>query len=243
MPDVNYRSVFKDIVYGFSAVKFSGEELYLKHLSVLDQVDFEEVQKRFFEEARGRGIPTNEEILDRLKEEGTWTKQDDGKILSKEQYLNNLYDTKKGLYLKSEIDRVNGDIIGAEKELNLLRGDKYILMGPTCEKWAESRVTDHYIFSSFFTDKELKTPKFSSDTIGDLRSEELKPIIEMYSESNNLFTDLHVQKLILEDFYSMYFPFSDNVSNFFDKPLFQLSNNQVRMVVFTKRTTLRCPRL
>ena len=39
---------------------------------------------------------------------------------------------------------------------------------------------------------------------------------------------------MLQDFYSPYFPFSDNVMNFYDKPLFRLSTNQVKLVIFTR---------
>ena len=49
-----------------------------------------------------------------------------------------------------------------------------------------------------------------------------------------LFTDQHIQDLTLQDFYAPYFPFCDNVMNFFNKPLFQLSSNQVKMIVFTR---------
>ena len=39
---------------------------------------------------------------------------------------------------------------------------------------------------------------------------------------------------MLQDFYSPYFPFSDNVMNFYQKPLFYLSTNQVKLVIFTR---------
>ena len=42
--NVNFRHLFKDIVFGWSEIQYRAESAYLKHLSVFDQVDIEEVR-------------------------------------------------------------------------------------------------------------------------------------------------------------------------------------------------------
>ncbi len=98
---VNFRYLFKDIVYGFSEVEFAGSIFYVKHLSSLDQVDLEKLEEDFFQEAQKRGLPTEEEILTRLREEEMWTTGDDAEITKAEAYIESLENTRKQLYLKT----------------------------------------------------------------------------------------------------------------------------------------------
>ena len=234
MSDFNYRRLFKDVVYGYSTIEIDGEELFLKHLSVLDQIELENLQAHFLDKAKKRGIPTEKESLERLIEEGIWSEKDDLKIIHAEKHEEALVQTKKNLYLKSEIDIVNKDIGEVKQKIAQLNYDKSIILGPTCEKYADSRVTDHYILSSFYTDKEFKNPKFDSKAVDELTQKELQPVIIQYNEKAQEYSEENIQKMVLQDFYSIYFPYSDNVMNYFHKPLFYLSSNQVRLLVFTR---------
>ena len=42
---------------------------YLKHLSLEDQVDIDQIYDVYFEQAKKRGVPTNDETLKRLFDE------------------------------------------------------------------------------------------------------------------------------------------------------------------------------
>jgi len=232
--EVNHRFLFRDIVCGYSKTDDLGEDLYLKHLSVLDQVNFEEIYNKNYEEIKGRGAPTIEEALARLESEDIWSKNDEAKLIREQDLLKALKNTKANLYLKSEIENINKDIEESEVKANNYTAEKYMLIGPTCEKWADSRVTEHYILNSFYEDKELTKKKFEKETLDELSQKDLIQVISVYNNKFNSLSDLNIQRVILQDFYSIYFPFSDNVSNFFQKPLFELSSNQVKLIVYTR---------
>ena len=85
--DVNYRQLFKDLVFGWSTIRLGGLSAHLKHLSVFDQVDIEEVRTSFYANAKERGLPTEEEALSRLKEEELWASSDDSKIIEQEKFV------------------------------------------------------------------------------------------------------------------------------------------------------------
>ena len=125
--NVNFRHLFKDIVFGWSAINYRKSSAYLKHLSVFDQVDIEEVRNAFYEKAKTRGLPTKAESLNRLKEEELWLPSDEAKITEQEKYLSQVKTTKKELYLKAEIDRVNEEIFEAQKKISF-----YIKISSTC---------------------------------------------------------------------------------------------------------------
>ena len=231
---VNFRYLFKDIVQGFSEVEVNGATLYVKHLSSLDQVDLEVLEETFRNKAQKRELPTEEEALDRLREEEMWTKKDDSEISQQKLHVQALENTGKQLYLKTDIEKNSSEKEEAQKKLNQLMDVKGNLVGQTCEKYAKSRVSDHYILKSFYKDIDLEQQCYSEEEMDELGKEELVSIIQAYNQRLFSFTDDNIQKVILQDFYSAYFPFSDNVMNFYNKPLFDLSLNQVKLIVFTR---------
>ena len=93
--NVNFRHIFKDVVQGFSKIYYNDSFAYLKHLSVFDQVDIEDVKNSFYEEAKRRGLPTKGESLSRLKDELMWTDADESKLKQQYEYLDQVEKTKK----------------------------------------------------------------------------------------------------------------------------------------------------
>ena len=219
---VNYRYLFRDIVVGFCEVDIEGKTLFVKHLSALDQVNLEILEEQFFTKAKNRGLPTEQEALDRLE------------IERQKQYLKGVEDTRKQLYLKTELEINEKQLKEARDKLGELLFAKANLVGQTCEKYSRSRVNDHYILKSFFKDRDLSVAYYTDEEISELPLKELQVITQLYNLHVGLFTDQHIQDLTLQDFYAPYFPFCDNVMNFFNKPLFQLSSNQVKIIVFTR---------
>ena len=233
-PKINYRYLFKDIINGYSEVEHSGKKFFVKHLSALDQVDLEVLEEKFFDAAKKRGVPTKEEALERLKEELLWSEEDESKIKEQKDFIDGIQKSRKQLFLKSDIDLNKKQLEEAQVKLFELEYKKEELIGQTSEKYAKSRVNDHYILASFYIDKDLSKEAFSEDLVDDMSASELQKVIAVYNEKLSLFTDLHIQELTLQDFYSPCYPFSDNVMNFFNKPLFQLSTNQVKLIIFTR---------
>ena len=231
---VNYRYLFKDIVCGFSQVEIEAQPLFIKHLSALDQVELEVLEEKFYTLAKEKGLPTQKESLERLEEEELWLPEDEARLVEQEKYIESLQNTKKQLYLKSEIEKISQQLKEAQQKAAELRAGKDALIGQTCENYSRSRVSDHYVLDSFYKDKTLDERAFLEEGIDEMPATELYRIVGAYNNSITVFNDLNIQTLTLQDFYSACYPFSDNVMNFFNKPLFQLSTNQVKLIVFTR---------
>ena len=150
--NVNFRHIFKDLVYGWSLIPYKENYAYLKHLSVFDQVDIEDVRHQYYDKAKSRGLPTEAEALVRLQEEEMWTTEDEGKITEQRNFIDEAEKTKKQYYLKAEIEKANKDIKVAEVKMLELQAQKDSLLGQTCEKYAISRSSDHYILESLYSD-------------------------------------------------------------------------------------------
>lgn len=232
--NVNLRHLFKDVVAGWSQILYKGSNAYLKHLSIFDQVEIEDVKTIYFEKAKAKGLPTTEEALERLNEEGVWTGKDKARLQQQYEYLKSVENTKKQQYLKADIDKSNQEIEACRKKINILEAQKSELLGQTCERYSEGRVSDYYIVKSLYKDIKLDQTYYTQSEVDEMNRSEMIEIVRLYNNSYSIFSDLNIQKIVLQDFYQPYIPFCENVHNMFSKPLFELSVNQVKLVVYSR---------
>ena len=235
MDNAGYRKIFKDIVLGYSAVKFDQDTLYIKHLSAIDQVDIDQIQDQYFSDAINRGIETEKESLERLIKEGSWSEKDDKEIVTQENFLDSLRQSKTQIVLKSQIDKQNKLIDSTISKINQLKEKKKSLIGLTAESYSEKRANDYYVIKSFFHDSKLKSPVFPGEKdFGELYQDEVTKFVSVYNETFQMFEELKIQEMILQDFYYIYFPFSDDTVGFFGNPVCHLTYNQLKLIVYTK---------
>jgi len=229
-----YKKAFRDIKNGFSEIKVLENLFYLKHLSLEDQVDIDQIYDHYFDEAKNRGVPTNDETLNRLIEEKQWSTKQESLIKQEEDFIDNLNKQKKSLYLKSEIQRVNADIELGQKRLYDLKNTKASFFNRTAESYAEERVNDFYILKCLYKDKKLSQQAFEEDQFDNIDSETLTSIIKQYSEVYKNINDNTIQYLVLQDFFNLYMPFAENPTEFFGKSVCELTYNQVKLLIYAR---------
>lgn len=235
MENTEYRKIFRDVILGFSEVVIDDQTYYIKHLSAIDQVDIDEIRSRYHKKAIERGIPPQSEILEQLDRDGDWTKEDEEKIKRQEIFIETANKNKTELVLKSQIDKQNESIKEARKIINDLLLKKQSLLGANAEDYADKRSNDYYIIKSFYSDKELKKPLFPTEQdFNELYSSEVSQFIKVYNDTFKMFEEIKIQEMILQDFYYIYFPFSDDTVGFFGNPVCHLTYNQLKLIVYTK---------
>lgn len=230
-----YRKIFRDIIRGYSECEILEKKLYLKHLTAHDQVDLDDIFHVYKNQAIQRGIETEESAMERVYEEGLWTEEDDKKLNELKNFSKQIASNKQELVLKSQIDAQNKALKENQEKINTLEIQKKSLLSNTAEAYASKRSNDFYIIQSFFSDSELKNKYFEEEkNFDELYTEELKEYITAYNDIFTSFEELEIQKMILQDFYYIYFPFSDDTVGFFGKPVCQLTYNQLKLIVYTK---------
>ena len=234
METVKRRKIFRDVVRGFSTTTLEEDFVYIKHLTPHDQVELEEIEEKYFNIALRKGVPTEEDMLAYLKDEGEWTDKDEKFIQDKELFLENLRKAKTKLVLKSEIDK-QAELINKEQKL---LDDKQIqkigLIGNTCEKYAKDRLNDFYMIKSFFADDKLQEPLFNQDKFDELDNHDIKKVVYKYNEIFEGFSEESIQYTILEDFYNPYLSFAEDSMQFYGKAFCELTYNQIRLIVYTR---------
>lgn len=226
--------MFRDISRGYTTTKLFDTEVYIKHLTTHDQVDLEEIKDKYYSEAEFRGAPTEKDMLAVLKDSGDWVEEDEKEIEEIKNFIDILRSQKSHLLLKSKIDQQNELISKEELKLKIKLNEKKQLLGATCEKYAEERANDSYIIKSFFYDTKFEEPVFTEELYADLDNQQLGEIISVYNESFKTYSEEHIKKLVLEDFYFVYFPFAEDSLRFFGLPVCALTYNQIKLIVFTR---------
>ena len=95
-------------------------------------------------------------------------------------------------------------------------------------------MSDHFILRSLYKDSSLQEPWYSEEEVGEMTRKEMVEVVRNYNEVYSVFDDINIQKVVLQDFYQPYLPFCEDVTNMFSKPLFELSINQVKLVVYSR---------
>lgn len=234
MEGEEYRKAFRDIVRGYSSAFLDSKRVYIKHLSTHDQVDYNDVYEDHYERAKGRGLPTEKDSLSFQTDEGFWTPEDDRFIEEQQSYIRAMRDNKKALFLKSAIDSHNRNIEKAEESLQKKLTEKTSLVGNCCETYASARANDHYIINSYFLNTECSSPLLTESTAEELTYSEMTNLIRLFNDTTAYLSEQKIQELVLQDFFYIYFPFSGDTVGFYGKPIVELSDNQLKLIVYTK---------
>jgi hypothetical protein len=228
------RRIFRDVVRGYSTALLDKKIVYIKHLTPHDQVELEEIEERYHNEAKRRGVPTEADMLKYLEEEGQWVESDEREITEKTLYVENLKKTLTKLVLKKDIDRQKKIIDKEENILLAKQTQKTQLIGNTCEKYAKDRLNDFYMIKSFYRDAEMKQELFSEEAFDELENADIKQVITIYNDIFKSFNEESIQYTILEDFYHPYLSFAEDSLQFYGKPFCELTYNQIRLIVYTR---------
>lgn len=228
------RKLFRDITRGYSEYIHNEHKVYVKHLTTHDQVELEEVNEKYLLEAKNRGIPTEEQNLKLLIEEENWTEEDDQYIFEKEKYLNSLVSNKKHIGLKSQIDEQNRIIETVSKELSEKKTEKENLLGRTAERYARERVNDYYILESFYKSKDLSEKMYTQKEYNEITRDELVEVINIHNLCHNTLSEENIQRLILEDFFFPYMPFCEDSTQFYGRPVCELTHHQIKLIVYSR---------
>ena len=146
-----------DILRGYSKVYNSSYgDFYVKHLDIFDSEEIDEKAEEYKNHAIKQGLPSTKEKLEQLKQDESWTDEEDRKISDLEKMITNLQITKSKTLLKAQIDQVKQQIQDTEKELQTLKLEKANLIGYTSDVYANKKINEYYVLTTSYKDKKFK---------------------------------------------------------------------------------------
>jgi hypothetical protein len=218
------RKILVDILNGYSTFLFGDDTVYIKHLTLHDAADIDSYKAKVENEAEDKGLEREEAKLDQLKKDELWTSKEDSRITELTGFIKNLMHSKRRLFIKKEIDRMNDQISSAEEELNKLIGKKEELLGLTCEVFAGKKINEYYVYNSIFKDGSLCEPFYTAEDFDELSNRRLQEMCGDYNDLMIRFKEKSLKKISLSPFFLNHFYLSeDNAYYFYGKPASQLT--------------------
>lgn len=234
---MSYNHLITDLIEifdGYTGFDFNGQTLFFRHFSIRDQKDIGIFYEKFYNIAISRGIEKETDIFKRLKENNDWNDSDDLKIAQLQEYIENLKITKNKLMLPSQKDAHQNLINEESIKLNNLLTKKQELTGISAEQYANKMANEEFIRLMIYSDSSLSKIHFSNEEFGYLDIDELNFLNKKYISISEKFTDEKVQKIVLQDFFSMYLSCCENPHVFFGKFIHQLSAYQMKLLLYGK---------
>ena len=227
-----YIEIVNEIFDGYTRFDFESQTVFLRHFSLKDQEFLNKKFEQYKKHAVSKGIQEEEDVLTRLNTDGTWTKDDETKILELESFIKNLEKTKSKLALPSQ--RENHQKLINEEQFKLLelKMQKKELVGKTATEYANNRSNEDFLRSLLHKDEQVKNLFLSDEEFGELEGEELSSLMNSYYGIMNKFSDENIQHAVLQDCFSLYLSHCEKPWDFFGKPLIQMSLYQLKMIAY-----------
>ena len=234
---MNYNPLLSSLIEifdGYSRFDLNGRTLFFRHFNLKDQNIISNCYEKYKNIAIKKGIETEEEIYKRLKEDKSWTTDDDLKVNELEHYLNNLKRTKNKLFLPSQKENHQKMINEEQIKLNDLLSKKQELIGTTAESYATKMSNEEFLRLLLYSDETLKNIEFNENEFGDLTVEELNEINKNYFFISDKLNEENIQKIVLQDFFNMYISCCENSYNFFGKFIYQMTSFQMKLLLYAR---------
>lgn len=225
-----------DILRGFSKVSdTSYGDFYIKHLDNFDSEEIDEKGEEYKNHAIKQGLPSTKEKLKQLKQDESWTDEEERKIGDLEKMVTNLQITKSKTLLKAQIDQVQEQIKETEKELQALKLEKASLIGYTSDVYASKKINEFYVLNTSYKDKELKKPLFNKQEFEELQERDISLLIKYYNDSSERAGEENIKRIALSGFFlNSFYICEDNPQIYYGKPVVELTYNQGELFSYGK---------
>ncbi len=226
------RKIYGEIIRGYSCVHLNKKLIYIKHFSSLDHVEIDHLYSEFYENALKRGYYSEKSQLEQLEKDTLWFPKDEKKINDLRESIRFLFSSKKNAFLRRDIDSINSQIKEAEDKLGELHNRREYLIGQTAEKFTKKKVDAEFIFTSLFLDPKLKNYLYSKEEFDELDKNDVSALFGLYNTFANDFSDINLKKIVLQDFFQSAYYLSNNLFEFFGKPICTLTNYQLSLSAY-----------
>lgn len=218
------RIAYADIINGYCLDYLDSVPVYIKHLSLKDQVLIDKTYLKEYQQALSAKIPTEKERLKLLKDTNQWTAKDESEIRDCESMLSGLQKTRATVMLKSDLKRIKEEILKEETNLSNKLTKKFLLLGTTAESFTTKKINDLFLTISFFKDPELTKPLFSSKEFDeDFDEVYISKLHDFYALNIERVGIKIIKKIALSPFFRDLLTFSNSAFDFFGKPVCQLT--------------------
>jgi len=227
------RKTYGEILSGYSIVKYNNKNIYIKHLTPIDQLNVDYLYSSYYKLAIKKGYSSRDDRIKQLIKDQIWAKSENEDVIeSLKESIKSLYLSKRKAFRQSDFDNINKQIQDQEKLLLEKVTTNNILIGATAEKFAQKKVDDYVLYTSLYKDKELKNKLFNKEDYDNLKIEEIEELYNSYYEMVNSLIETNIKKVALSQFFQNVYQLAENINQFFGKAVAHLTHYQVQLCAY-----------
>jgi len=232
--DEFYTSLIGEIFDGYSVSTFEGRDVFVKHINIRDQKYIHSYYEKYKNIALSKGIDSQEERESYIKQEDLWEESDDRKIASLTEEIKNLKKTKESVFLPSQQKSFEKTIEKKSIELYDLNKNKAEIVGLTAEGYGSKRSNDEMLRFCIFKNPDFTENLHTEDEFAELEPREVILLNGIMSETSNKISEDNIKHAVLRPFFSMYISNCENPSDFYGKPIIDLSAYQMKVAMYSR---------
>tara|TARA_Y100000593_G_scaffold35379_3_gene69265 strand:+ start:396 stop:1325 length:930 start_codon:yes stop_codon:yes gene_type:complete len=215
---------------------YEDHRIFVKHLSALDLGNIEEKDKQVYNEAKSQGLPTEEQQLKLIIEQGIWSQAKEKDIVNLEQELDRVRTALDKLIVKSQIQRQRQIIDKLAEKIFAIQKEKKELLGLTCEVYAKKQMNQEYLKYSLRTDSNLEHRYLDDEKYDSIADPELDTITILYNAVIHQITEQTIKRVAAHPFFLNSFLICKNdPSVLFGKAVCYMSNYQIDLFANAQR--------
>lgn len=232
--DEFYTSLIGEIFDGYSVSAFEGRDVFVKHINIRDQKYIHSYYEKYKNIALSKGIDSQEEREAYIKQEDLWEESDDRKIISLVEEIKNLKKTKESVFLPSQQKSFEKTIEEKSVELYNLNKNKAEIVGLTAEGYGSKRSNDEMLRFCIFKDPDFIENLHTEDQFAELEAREVFLLNAIMTDTSNKMSEDNIKHAVLRPFFSMYISSCENPSDFYGKPIIDLSAYQMKVAMYSR---------
>lgn len=220
--------LYSDICNGFSYSRKL--DLYFKHFTTSDSVFCERERELSTEKAIANGIQSSDSILAEAIKNGKWSNQKESAIKRIESDYRRLSLAKTNPTSVDQLRALKEELKLIEEEWNRVTSERAELLVFSAESVGEKAYNEHRIFHSWYKDSSLTVKPYSFEDFTYLSNREYSALRSEAIGFIDRFDQETVSNICISDFFQRKFSISKDLYNFFGKPTFSLTDNQISLL-------------
>tara|TARA_R110000765_G_scaffold325588_1_gene417012 strand:+ start:816 stop:1802 length:987 start_codon:yes stop_codon:yes gene_type:complete len=233
MEDGSLKVIFSEVLRGYSLVDSSFGKSRINHFTNFDSAALDIKNKAFYDKAVKEGLPSRDERIDYLLEEGIWTNEKNKEILNTKSYIIGLKSSKSKAFIQAQVDQINRNLEENQLKLCKLELEKEEMIGFTAEAYAARRINEFYMYNAFSTDKGESL--FTAEEFEELEEKKMMELISLYNATTKKFNSNKLKLVSLAGFFTNIFYMCDNDAFvFYGKAIVQLTFYQIELFGYAR---------
>ena len=229
---LNLKKAYREICLGFSPFFVNGSNLYFKHLTVFDKIRCDEFYEEAYRKAINFGKKTEKEIFEEAKKNKEWTSADERGLESYKKDLIKMRESRSKSLYEDQVEEIDEIIEEYTKALLELSRKKELITQNSAESSATGEYIINFLLESVYVDDKLTKQKWDAEEKDYLKVSHLTPYFNEHNKIFSRFSNENLKKIAICDYFQEGFSLVTDMSQFFNKKVFDMSDYQVRLLKY-----------